>query len=268
MNVKDFDFLNGSAGRLILSLLIKDDALLVSLIDDEIGTMYYHKTYHNLMYTDESQSQKILADSNLYESKIEKILIAVQNNAFTFLPHVDHSVATIIPGFDHRQVFVDKIASNDAYVHFGLKPAQLSLIHRMMRDRAYTLHHFSNLLALYHIQSVDDLVHVHLESTHLNVFILKDGKFHGYNRYEMSTDTDVLYFVAAIYQEYHLDVFKDILYLSGWVDESSKIFMTLHGYIAKIAWVEDLNMSLAGIENHVNKPEYYFTHFVQARCAS
>jgi Protein of unknown function (DUF3822) len=266
MYVRDFDFSDQLVGSKVLSILLLDDSLFYSILDEN-HTMHTHQTYQGIRFSSNDDLSAILADTCLGLS-FSKITVCVMNHKYFHLPQVMSNLDHVVDGLAYSEVYVEKIAANEAITHFGITTHQKKWLDTLCRQVPYNVHHFSNVMGLYYIQHPGNVIHAHIEQNELHIFVQKDGKFCGYRNFETIGVEDIMYYLLAFYDEYKLSPSYDMLILSGWIEADSILFTQIYGFIAKVHWVDDTAYRLISETTRETKDHFYFAHFANSLCVS
>ncbi len=264
MYQRDFNFIQ-SKDNLLLSVVLMTDSFFYSVFDLN-NIILAHKSYENIQYSDPNFINLIKAD-DILKINFRKISVVVLGGSSHHLPLVNENAVGLFPNLSLTNNKIEKIAGNDAYTYFGLTTHQENLLNDVFGSDKYVIHHISNLLASYYIESLGQTLHVYIEKDEIFIFHQREGKFKFYNSFSTPAINDILYFILAVYQETGLDPMTDGCTLSGWVEKNSPLFTLIYGYVN--------NLSIIHIESEFKIPNdsdlknhYYFIHYANAICAS
>lgn len=264
MYVRDFDLSDSIKSHRLLSVLVHDDCLYYAILDDN-NTMFAHQTFRNISF--EADFYSITTD-NCITADYDHVAICVMGSKYFHLPGLMNNIGEHVLSLRHKTLLVDKLAGNDAITHFGLTEAQHKVIAQIVKDKAHTIHHFSNVLALYYLHQAGPVIHAHIEEDELHIYVAIDGQYKGYRQVDVQGVEDILYFILAFYKEFGLDASKDLLTISGWLDADSALFTQIYGFVAKVYWAEDSAYRLPSSKPENLKDHYYFAHFANSLCVS
>jgi hypothetical protein len=264
MYQRDFNFIQ-SKDNLLLSVVLMTDSFFYSVFDLN-NVILAHKSYDDIRYSDPEFINAIKADQNL-KADFRKVSVVVLAGISQQLPIVNEKAVAHFPNLSLTSNKIEKIAGNDAYTYFGLTTHQENLLNDVLGSGRYVIHHISNLLSSYYIESLGQTLHTHIEKDEIFIFHQSEGKFKFYNSFLTSAINDVLYFILAVYKETGLDPKTDTCTLSGWIEKNSPLFTLIYGYIN--------NLSIVYIESEFKissdtelKKHFYFIHYANAICAS
>lgn len=264
MYQRDFNLIQ-SKDNLLLSVVLMADSFFYSVFDLN-NVLLAHKSCDDIRYSDPSFKNQIKTDQNL-QNNFRKISVVVLSGSSHHLPIVNENAVTLFPNLSLTNNKIEKIAGNNAYTYFGLTTHQENLLNEVLGKDNYVIHHISNLLSTYYIESLGQTLHVHVEKDEIFIFHQSEGKFKFYNSFSTPAINDILYFILAVYKETGLDPMTDACTVSGWIEKKSPLFTLLYGYINNLAIVHiDGEFKISG--DTELKKHFYFIHYANALCAS
>ncbi len=242
------------------------DSFFYSIIDSN-QCLLSHKSYENIRFSDDSSIEPILKDELLLKDYDHISILSLMDECL-FLPIIDDTLAANMPAFENKRIKVEKFLGNDVYTYFALSPHQESLLQHVFGEKLYEIHHISNAFMSHYIAKYQNVIHGHIEQNHIHIFHLNAGEFKFYRSFNTQGIKDVLYFIAAIYEGHGLDMSKEELVLSGWVEEDSPLFKLIKSYVGKVTIQDSLTFTISERCDPLTKPHFYFAHHINSLCVS
>lgn len=260
---KDFKYLGSHSEKYQLSVVLMADSFFYGIFDHD-GKLISHRSYADIMYSDESVNT--LFDDKELCNHYEKVHIVNFAGNSHQLAWPDNDFISSLPLLAWKELFKEQLPGQNIYNYFGITPAQKNLLDQLFKSNKYQVHDFLFLLTTYYIGVDSPCVHVHFEDHLVSIFTQNEGKVQFYNTFRFTSDKDVLYFVMAALNYSQLDPKNSKVNVSGWIDQKSSIFTLLESYIHDVKILKDSEFCV--INNEDLQAANYFIHFINRICGS
>lgn len=265
MYQRDFDF-SEEISSYKLSVVLIADSFFYGIIDQN-GTLVCHQSYTQLLYSNASSIQDILADQRLKRS-FAHIVVAVLSGEMYTVDQLEPELAQTLPGLQLKKTYSEKIPGQNLYNLFGITTHQARLLDQIFGSKKVKTVSCPSLLAMYYLGQPNAMMHLHIEENRTYIYTQNATKLLIYNSFETNNLQDILYFSLAVAQDSNLDVSSDQVSLSGWIESDSPLFKNLQSYFGKFDIIKETTFDLHPTVTSGTKPHYYFIHFLNAICAS
>lgn len=234
-----------------LSILVGIGRLLYFLTNP-LKDIVYQAEYHVLPYYQLDLVQlvtDILEEDEVLRLPYKHVKIVFDNRLATLVPNVlykeEHPVlylekALNIP--DEHVVLIDAISSIEAQNIYAIPEK----VYQLFRDLhgSNTYYHLSTALVRSCQQYIEQhtdaervtFVNIHQNQIHILAFQQTQLLF--YNTFDFQNSEDLVYYVLLVYEQLGLHNEKVPLYISGKIQEESKIYDRLHQYIRHLHFVK------------------------------
>jgi hypothetical protein len=244
-----------------LSVVISADSFLYGVFDDS-GVISEVKYYSGIDYDSPESLINIREDQTLQNS-FDSVTVCSKQLPVLHLGETDDQLCNYFPSFSGKAVFKEKFTGVDVYSYFGLNQPQMQFLAGLFT--AFSLHHFSMVMADYYYPSQKDVLLAHFDEKWVHLFYANESGFRFYNAYPIGAIEDALYFILTVYRHLGLDPLEDHLRLSGLIDKESPLFKLLHGYIAYPEFESTSGITIES-GNVSFQDHYYFDIALTALC--
>ncbi len=258
---RDFK-ISGNRAKSHLSVTLTKDQLNFAVFDTD-GVLIKHQSYENLVFSSSDTFDLLKSNPDFNENYDKISVIAITGNTHQ-LSFLDEDISNIIPGFEFKDVHIEKLPGSTVYNYYGISQAQINILDLLFGANKYKIHTFVFGLSSFYIGIQQPLLHIHLEEKMASIFIQKEGILNFYNSYSYKSANDLLYFILAACKLHAINPTHDSKIISGMIEKESEIFQSFLRYMGNIKFIENPNFKL--IQGTEFKPHYYFTHFMSKSC--
>jgi len=262
MYTKDFNLWEDEKD-IKLSVIMMTDSFFYSISSNEFGILC-HKSFENIQYSKKESIANIFGDVNLKLDFISIDICCISNhNIITKTDNTD--VIMTVPTLESKDVFVEKFSSIDSLNYFGISPHQSNMLNDLFVKDNCIFHSPLGLLSEWYDQNVEDVLHIHFEQSIIFIFAQRANEIIFFNTFQVSEVNDILYFCLHISNNVSFHPNQISCFVSGWVEEKSKLFTVLSGYFGKLQITSGATLSSKIDKDSDLEPHYYFLHFLNVR---
>lgn len=251
----DHSVIKAKPGSYELCLLLTNKRFGYAIIEQEQSTLTHFKTFQIRTSQPEEESpfedyQNIFANEPILQQNFGKIKVAIHNRWMTLIPE-DYFREDQLPSYLSFNLSVEPkfikgyhngIGSLDCHIAYGIaEQVENFLKHQLYQPAFYhsSVPFLQRMVNDQHSQKGAQ-VYANVESRHLQVAIMHEGKFRFLNQYRFKTTKDFIYYLLLACDEHQLDRDQLDLTFSGDITEDSAIYKITRKYIRSVTLAERL----------------------------
>lgn len=244
IEIIDETFDNNSTNTYELSILLEKDGLSFSVFDTiqkkYIGLKNFPITASLDLIDKVAAIESFLEKEELFKHQYKTVKVIHSNAKQTLIPEALFQKESLklylqfntqIDEYDEiHYYFLKKIA---AYSIFTIDNSVSNILLEKFPDLNY-LHQSAVQINYFLSESgkAESTVFLNLNYDFIDVCFIKKGKLILYNQYAFQTNNDILLYVANLFKQLRLNQEKQIVYVSGRIQEDSEAFLLLSTYFS------------------------------------
>jgi hypothetical protein len=224
------------------------------------------ESYHHPL----SQLEDIIRNHEWLQKDFAQTLVTVVTEKYTLVPTALLQEASKKEhlAFNHQrseklEAVSDKLQQLDAHIVYGISVPVKSIIHTYF-PKAVIKHYGSCWLdqqLSQHKHQEDALLLMSIQSTHMEITLLKSGRLHYFNTFRYKTAEDLTYYLLFVCEQLDLDPNSIPLQLYGELEKQSQIYDYLYKYVRHISFGKrNEHIRLSPAINQL--PPHYYHHLL------
>ncbi len=266
-------------GSYFLSLLIGKDAMYVAVLDLKDNT---YLAVEEFIFEGLQNYQQLLVEfencrqsSALLSSAFEKVTIGIINEHATLVPEAFYTEEKKSDFFEFVQgKKEDLIIKEDHLVN--LKARNIYAIPSVLNDHfqktfpgASVRHYSTSLidgLTLKYKQQEGEKVVLHVQYSHVEVMLFKNGSLNYFNSFNYTTAEDFIYYVLFSFEQLDLNADKIDVEVLGEIDSEAAVWTILYKYVRNVSFGHRPKvLNYSNVLDNIPS-NYYYTLFQQFLC--
>jgi hypothetical protein len=188
-------------------------------------------------YLDELE--KYIQNTKLLNHKFKAVKLMWLSGKNTLIPNSYFNKDKLKSFFEFNQKLddLDEIHYNelkyvDAYSIFVLPNQVANIFSKQFHNITYYNQQITFIdRSLYKHHTESKKVIVNINTDFIDICIIEDGKLLLYNNFVYKTETDILYFILYVFDQFNLDTQHIELFLNGRIEKASSLYNQLHKFI-------------------------------------
>lgn len=136
---------------------------------------------------------------------------------------------------DLDEIHFTELKYVDAYSVFVLPNQVANIFSKQFKNISYynqQIPFIDQALFKHHTDSKKVIVNINTEF--IDICIIEDGKLLLYNNFVYKTESDLLYFILYVFDQFNLDTQHTELFLNGRIEKNSSLYNQLHKFIKQL----------------------------------
>lgn len=229
-----------------LSIQVNLDGLSFCILDPvrEKYIALHHTTFtRDLIFDDYlDKLEKYIQNTELLNHKFKAVKLIWLSGKNTLIPNSYFDKNKLKSYFEFNQKLndLDEIHYNelkyvDAYSVFVLPNQVANIFSKQFHNITYYNQQIPFIeRSLYKHHTESKKVIVNINTDFIDICIIEDSKLLLYNNFVYKTETDILYFILYVFDQFNLDTQHTELFLNGQIEKNSTLYNQLHKFIKQL----------------------------------
>lgn len=204
----------------------------------------HHTTFtHDLIFDDYlDQLEKYIQNNELLNHKFKAVKLIWLSGKNTLIPNSYFDKDKLKSYFEFNQKLndLDEIHYNelkyvDAYSVFVLPNQVANIFSKQFNNITFYNQQIPFIeRSLYKHHTESKKVIVNINTDFIDICIIEDSKLLLYNNFVYKTETDILYFILYVFDQFNLDTQHTELFLNGRIEKNNSLHSQLHKFIKQL----------------------------------
>lgn len=229
-----------------LSIQVNLNGLSFCILDPvrEKYIALHHTTFTNDLIFDDylDELEKYIQNTELLNHKFKAVKLIWLSGKNTLIPNSYFDKDKLKSYFEFNQKLndLDEIHYNelkyvDAYSVFVLPNQVANIFSKQFNTITYYNQQIPFIeRSLYKHHSESKKVIVNINTDFIDICIIEDSKLLLYNNFVYKTETDILYFILYVFDQFNLDTQHTELFLNGLIEKNNSLLNQLHKFIKQL----------------------------------